>query len=457
MEISESAVGRAYAAKTPGSRAFAERARGLFPSGVTHDSRYLTPYPLFITKAQGSRKWDVDGNEYVDYFGGHGSLLLGHNHPAVVEAVSEQITKGTHFGASTELEVRWAELITELVPCAERVRFTSSGTEATQLCMRIARAFTGRKKVLRFATHFHGWHDQVAFGAAADGQASIPAGIPEEIAANIVIVPPNDAEAVRAALESEEVAAVMLEPTGASFGGVPTGVEFLKTLRELTNASGSLLIFDEVISGFRVSPGGAQGHYGVTPDLSVHAKLLAGGYPGGAVVGRADVMDMLSMRGDPRWDKEARIAHYGTFNANPVSASAGIAALQIVKSTDVCEKAARSADVLRDALRDVIAEQGLNWVVYGEFSGIHIFTNRENRDVTVEDFYSGALDHTAIKAGNSPLLNHKIRLGLIVGGVDVAGWPGGWSSAVHTENDLDRTAEAFKKLLVLLKEDPALV
>ena len=185
--------------------------------------------------------------------------------------------------------------------------------------------------------------------------------------------------------------------------------------------------------------------------------MLAGGYPGGAVVGRADVMDMLSMRGDPRWDKETRIAHYGTFNANPVSASAGVAALQLVKTTDVCDQAERSAVKLRAALNEVIVSEGLNWIVYGEFSGVHIFTNLENRDVSIEDFYSGAMPYTAIKAGNTPTLNHKIRLGLIASGVDVAGWPGGWLSAVHTDNDIDRTVEAFTNLVKLLKEDQAFV
>ncbi len=166
-----------YTAKTPGSHRLYERAVNVFPGGVTHDTRYLQPYPLYIERAAGARKWDVDGNEYVDYIGGHGALILGHVHPQVAEAVREQLAKGTHFGASHELEVRLGELIQKLVPCAGKVRFTGSGTESTLLAIRVARAFTGKRKIIRFAGHFHGWHDQVAFGVSSHFDGSQPAGI----------------------------------------------------------------------------------------------------------------------------------------------------------------------------------------------------------------------------------------------------------------------------------------
>src|SRR5437868_12126257 len=182
----------AYRAATPGSAAASEKASRLFPSGVTHDSRYIEPYGLYITRAQGPRKWDVDGNCYVDYFGGHGALLLGHGHPEVVEAVRRQISRGVHYGASHELEIEWAELIRQLIPCAERVRFTVTGTEATQLAMRVARAYTGKPKILRFAAHFHGWHDQVAFSDPAP-----PPGILQGVVDGTLLCPPHDIDFIR--------------------------------------------------------------------------------------------------------------------------------------------------------------------------------------------------------------------------------------------------------------------
>src|SRR5947207_1052009 len=184
--MTESKIFRAYAEKTPRSRALHERAKALLPNGVTHVGRYLEPHPVYIERAAGSRKWDVDGNEYVDYFGGHGALILGHNHPAVVDAVTAQIPKGAHYGASHALEVEWAELIHQLIPSAERVRFTISGTEATHLAIRISRAFTGKSKIIRFAGHFHGWHDSVCFPAG--GAAGIPSGVVEDM----LIVAPNE-------------------------------------------------------------------------------------------------------------------------------------------------------------------------------------------------------------------------------------------------------------------------
>src|SRR5436853_4782172 len=169
-----------YRSRTPRSAALHARASRVLPAGLTHDSRAASPYPIYVARASGPRKWDVDGNEYVDYFGGHGALLLGHGHPAVVEAIERQVKLGTHWGASHELEVRWAELVNRLIPCAERVRFTASGTEASHLALRLARAFTAKPKVIRFVGHFHGWHDGVAAGAMSHFEGGVPAGIPAD-------------------------------------------------------------------------------------------------------------------------------------------------------------------------------------------------------------------------------------------------------------------------------------
>src|SRR5262249_33930579 len=238
---------------------------------------------IYIERAQGAYKWDVDGHQLIDFWSGHGALLLGHSHAEVVAAVQQQMGRSTHPGACHELEIEWGQWVQRLVPSAEKVRFVSSGTEATMMALRLARMFTGRPRVLKFAGHFHGWHDFLVPAADLPYDGSVP-GIAPEVMADTVIVPPNDPEAVERALVADaKIGCVILEPTGGHFGSVPIRGPFLKALREITARHGRLLIFDEVISGFRVHPGGAQGHYQVKPDLTTMAKILAGGLPGGCL------------------------------------------------------------------------------------------------------------------------------------------------------------------------------
>ena len=428
-----------YVRKTPGSQKLYERARGIFPSGVTHDVRYLRPHPVYISRAQGSRKWDVDGNVYVDYFGGHGALLLGHGHPAVVEAVREQISRGVHYGASHELELEWADWIRKLIPCAERVRFTVTGTEATHLAMRVARAYAGKPIVLRFGSHFHGWHDHVV---STDG--SVPAGILPGVVSGTVICPPGDIAFVETICrERDDIAAVIVEPTGATFGQVPLDPAFLTALRKLTAERGIVLIFDEVITGFRCSPGGAQAFYGVTPDLTTLAKIVAGGYPGAALVGRADILSVMEFREY----QPPRVPHQGTYNAGPVSACAGIATLKVVATTDAVERANRTAALLRDEMNAAIRRAGVGWCVYGSFSGFHIFTNPDKQPVTPQDIAAGKVAAGKLKGGASLKLRHKLRVGMLCGGADIIVWPGGVVSCQHDADDVERTVAAFSKLL----------
>ena len=456
MSEHKSTLIREYVEKTPKSQVLNERALASFPSGVTHDSRLHNPYPPFVERAQGSRKWDVDGNEYVDYFGGHGALIMGHSHPVIVEAVREQVALGTHYGASHEMEVEWADLITELVPCAEKVRFTSSGTESTLMAFRIARAFKRKNKILRFESHFHGWHDQVAFASTSHYDGSLPAGITPEMASNIVMCPPNEIDRVSKILQStDDIAAVILEPTGAAFGQVPAPPEFVKQLREVTEQHGVLLIFDEVICGFRVARGGAQELLGIKPDMATLAKVVAGGLPGGAVVGSAEIMDMLTLRDDPQWNTERRIAHFGTYNANPLSAAAGRVQLELIKTTDIVERATRNGAMLRDALREVIRDEGVNWVVYGISSDLHIFPNNNDLDVTADDILAGALHYKDLKDGAPASLSQEVRSGMLAQGVDVNSWPGGFVSAVHTGDDIQHTANALRHVVKVFKEERA--
>jgi glutamate-1-semialdehyde 2,1-aminomutase len=441
-----------YIAKTPGSARLYRRAVEVFPGGVTHDTRYLKPHPIYIQRAQGPRKWDVDGNEFVDYIGGHGALLLGHNHPAVTEAVREQLAKGTHFGAAHELELEWGEQVQRMVPCAGKVRFTGSGTESTLLAIRLARAFTEKSKIVRFAGHFHGWHDQVAFAVTSHFDGSAPAGVPGNVAQQAIVCPPNDLPALERALDANsDVAAVILEPTGATFGLVPLAEGYLAKVRELTARKNVLLIFDEVITGFRVAPGGAQGHYGVTPDLATFAKVVAGGFPGGAVAGRADVMDVMTMRDDRQWNVQHRVPHQGTFNANPITAAAGLATLKLVAQGDAIVQANRAAAHLRDRLNDAIRSAGSNWIAYGEFSGFHLFVNPRGREVRLEDIYQGRVSLEELKGlGPGPTV-HQLRCGLLLGGADIFPWPGGCVSATHGEEEIETTAKALGNCLRMMQ------
>lgn len=449
--LSNSVIESEYRAKTPGSARLAAEALALFPGGIVHDSRYFKPYGPYVERAAGARKWDVDGNEYVDYAGGHGALLLGHNHPEIARAVAEALARGTHFGANHPYEMQWAAAVRRLVPSAERVRFTASGTEATHMALRLARAFAGKRKVIRFLGHFHGWHDHMTSGYTNHFDGSATPGVLPEVAASSILLAPN-AEAVRAALEADgDIAAAILEPTGATFGRVPLPPGFLADLRELTAKHGVLLIFDEVVTGFRVAPGGAQAHYGVKPDLTTLAKILAGGMPGGAVAGRADVLELIDADAAKAKGRE-KIQHQGTYNANPISAVAGAAALRLVEATDACARANASAAELRGRLNEALAQAGAPWAAYGEFSGVHIFTNPEGRRIDPHAFDPRAVDWTELKNNRAEAVR-KLRLAMLTQGVDFNGWPGGVLSAAHGAAELDATVAAFAEALRRLKRE----
>lgn len=446
-QFRDSRLLRAYEEKTPGSKALHDRAKTVLPDGVTHVGRYLEPHPVYIERAQGSRKWDVDGNEYVDCLGGHGALILGHNHPAVLNAATEQAARGAHYGASHVLEVEWAELVREMIPSAERVRFTVTGTEATHLALRVARAFTGKSTIIRFAGHFHGWHDHVCF---APGGAP---GIVEGIVATTLVAAPNDLQQVEQWLASRnDIAAVILEPTGATFGQIPTSPETLRGLREITARRGVLLIFDEVISGFRCSPGGAQQLYAVTPDLTTLAKILAGGYPGAALAGRADVLRVLDYRHENGALNTPRVPHQGTYNAGPVSAAAGIATLKEIRSGDPIHRAAQTAAAVRDGINAAARRRGWPWCAYGLFSDVHLYRGEASPD----GIYTGTVPWQSLKGGIPLELINAIRAGFLLHGVEIAAWPGGFISSAHTRDDAERIVEAFERTFDTLAAEGAL-
>lgn len=448
----DSRIAAAYRKKTPGSERLAREAQKLFPSGITHDARHLGPYGIYVDRAQGSHKWDVDGNEYIDYIGGHGALLLGHNHPKVAAAIRDALDNGTHFGAGHALELRWAAWVKKLVASAERVRFTSSGTEATLMAVRLARAFTGRSKIVRFIGHFHGWNDHMAFGVVSHVDGSPAVGVLREVAEHVVLLAQGDVKAVHELLSTDDdIACVLLEPTGAFFGVAPVAPDFVHELRELTAQYGAALIFDEVVTGFRVAPGGAQAYLGIAPDLTTLGKVMAGGLPGGAVVGRKEILDFLDFDVSEREGRE-RVQHTGTFNANPLSAAAGSAALEVVASTDACDKASACAGLLRARLNEILEDEGVPWAAYGDFSAFFIFTNPQNRPISPSTFSASDVDFSELMT-NPPGIVNKLRVAMLVNGVDFGMWPGGTFSIAHTDEDVEGTAEAFRAALRMLRGD----
>jgi len=445
------ALEKEYAAKFPTSRQLYERAAKVFPSGVTHDVRYFRPFPIYIQRALAAKKWDVDGNELTDYVMGHGALMLGHSHPALVKAIQEQVAKGTHYGACQELEVRWGELVKELVPSAERVKFTSSGTEATMLAIRLARAYTGRSKVLVFANHFHGWHDYVFLGPSAPYDVPLSIGIPQETLRTVVVAPPNDIGAVRKLLEGNgDVACVILEPAGGRNGTVPTKPGFLADLRELTREKGVVLIFDEVITGFRYAPGGAQEFYGVTPDMTTMAKALTGALPGGAVAGRKELLAPMEF-GDARHNRFNRVAHQGTFNANPLAAACGIASLEILASGEVQEHANCLGRDLRQGMNEVLEEQEVPGLVYGESSQFHILLGIECPRGKDTEACALTLPLETLGRGSGTLVQ-PLKLAMYLEGIDLMR-EGGMLSGVHSQDDVERTILTFNNALVRMRQE----
>lgn len=450
VDQSGAGIRQLYEKKFPVSAELSARAKRVFPDGVTHDSRYLEPFAVYIKRARGSRKWSDDGVELIDYWLGHGALILGHSPPAMVEAVQKQVALSTHPGASHEQEILWGEAVQRLVPSAEMVRFVSSGTEATLMALRVARIVTGRSKVMKFAGHFHGWHDGLIPGADApheNANYDMP-GIPAGTRGDLVIVPPNDPAALAAALDEHCPACLIMEGTGGHWGQVPMRGEFLKTARKLTEERGILLIFDEVITGFRVSPGGSQGHYGIMPDLTTLAKILAGGLPGGCLCGKAEYMEALQFQN--RYQKKMK--HPGTYNANPLSAAAGTAVLNLLADGEPCRHSTEMAILLRKGLNQLFQQKGANWIAYGDFSMFTILPEYDGPPSTSDAFIpcGGAIERLDRKF--DPGLSHAFRCALLTQGVDLFGWRGMLSSA-HTPADIEQTVTAFSRAIDLLRED----
>ncbi len=436
-----------YIETHPTSAALHERADCVLPSGVTHDARHVRPFPIAVERAAGSHKWDLDGHEYVDYVMGHGALLLGHNHPVVMEAARAQLELGTHYGASHENEVAWAEEVVRLVPSAEVVRFTSSGTEATLMALRLARACTGMPAILKFDRHFHGWHDYVAASSKYGGAA--PAGVPEATAGTVVVVPP-EIEAVQIALEERpDVGAIIVEAAGASSGAEPIPVRFLRELRAITREREIAFVMDEVVTGFRWAPGGVQEVEGVTPDLTALAKILAGGFPGGAVAGSREYMERLAFA-PPGEHRAEKVGHPGTFNANPLSAAAGVACLREIADGEHQRTASRQAAKLRIGMNGILARLGLGGVVTGGASMVRFLLGGD--PPAERDYHARDVPTARLSQGSPGEAMRLLQLALFNRGVFFFGNTAIVSS-VHSDADIARTLEAWEASLSAVRAE----
>jgi len=438
------ALANGYKASRPESRAMLGRAGDVMAGLVGHDLRSFDPMPLYTTHGRGSRKWDVDGHEYVDCKMGNGALMLGHAPDRVLEAIRAAAQQGTHFGDDHPGQLAWAELLQESIPSAERVRFVNSGTEATLLAYRLAQAHTGRSKLVKLKGHFHGWHDHVLLGMAPPFDEMPSLGVPKRIDEETIIAS-HDLDRLESIFEGDnDIAALFLEPSGGSWGRVPIDPAFITGVRRLTERFGIVLVFDEVITGFRWSIGGAQQVLGVTPDLTCLAKIAAGGMPGGALVGPVEIMKHFDFGG-------AKVIHYGTFNASPLTAAAAVATIETIRDSDALTRADAAAAALREGMEAILEQRGAAGYSYGAASTFHVYFETDPEILRGAPARSElvTLDPNRLKGMPAALVT-RYQQHLRACGVDYMSSTGGVTSAAHTAEDVALILEAFDNTIEAL-------
>ncbi|MEX0307676.1 MAG: aspartate aminotransferase family protein [Ruegeria sp.] len=411
------------------------RARAALPGGVSHELRYRDPHPVFIDRSSGALKWDVEGRRYVDFKMGSASQMLGHCHPTIVAAIQQQAARSIFSADCHEAEIEWAEWINRLYPSAESTRFSASGTEATMLALRLARAYSGKDHVLRVDGHFHGWHDHALKGAYPGSDQARSLGIPDAIN-NLIHICAADPQAMESALQDERIGTVIIEASGANYGCVPMAKNTLQALHDVARAAGAVLIFDEIITGFRWSPGGRQARDGIVPDLTTLAKIVTGGLPGGAICGRLEIMELLNNT-TVRNGIGPAVSHKGTFNGSPLVAAAACAAMPLLASGDAQAQADAMATRMRDGMNAVMAELGIAGIAYGESSVFHVYFGRVDLDGLSPAEIRG-LPGSIVKAYRDGMLSRR---------VDMMAYTSGLTSAAHTPELIDEALVAFRSTL----------
>jgi glutamate-1-semialdehyde 2,1-aminomutase len=417
------------------------RAQRLIPGGVNSPVRAFKAVggtPLFIRKAEGARVWDADGRGFIDYLGSWGPLILGHAHPSVLEAINQAAAKGTSYGAPCAAEVELADRVTRLVPSMQKVRFVSSGTEATMSALRLARAFTGRRKLLKFEGCYHG-HADAFLVAAGSGVATlgIPGspGVPEGTVADTVVAPYNDLGAVERVVEEHgrDLAAIFVEPVAGNMGCVAPRDGYLQGLRDLATRAGALLVFDEVITGFRLATGGAQVLYGVKPDLTCLGKIIGGGLPVGAYGGRAEIMDQVAPSGP--------VYQAGTLSGNPLAMAAGIVTLDLLQRAGTYKRLETLAARLHAGLLGAREE-----------ADVKVTINRVGSMITLFFTPGPVVDYATAKKSDTALFANFFH-GLLSRGIyfPPAQFEAAFVSLAHTEGDIDTTVRAAGEIFRALR------
>ncbi|MBS7642883.1 aspartate aminotransferase family protein [Candidatus Bathyarchaeota archaeon] len=431
-----------YMERTPGSRLLYERAVKVIPGGVSHNIRFFDPYPFYTVKAKGAYIWDVDGNRYCDYWMGHTGLILGHSPDVVVDALMKQIEYGTHFGTANKLELELAEKVIEIVPCAEMVRFCNSGTEATMYAVRLARAYTGRKRIVKITGGWHGGNTLLNKCVSLPLDKPESTGIAPEEQMYVDAIPFNDLEAFRRILSDKrgEIACIIMEPMLK--GCIPADREYLKGLREESSRNDVVLIFDEVITGFRLSLGGAEEYYNVEADMVTMGKILGGGLPIGAVAGVSDIME----RANPRKYGKGELCWIGggTFSANPLTMTAGLATIRFLEENKerVYGKIGRLGDEARKQIDKLFRDHGIKHSVVGLGSLLNMFITSEDIEIRrYEDFKH--IDHASTSRFYKALMLKSIFfLPEHTGAISYA----------HSDGDIKYLIESTEEVLVELKQ-----
>lgn len=413
------------------------------PGGVNSPVRAFKSVglnPVFINRGEGSKIYDEDGNEYIDYVGSWGPLILGHRHPRVIEALERCLKDiGTSFGAPTELETILASMVVEAVPSVEMLRLVNSGTEATMSALRLARGYTGRKKIVKFEGCYHGHADflliKAGSGALTLGMPTSP-GVPEETAANTIAAEYNNIEKLKEIFEEigEEIAAVIVEPVAGNMGVVPPAPGFLEGLRNLTHSYGSILIFDEVMTGFRVAYGGAQELYGITPDLTTMGKVIGGGLPVGAYGGKKEIMDHVSPAGP--------VYQAGTLSGNPLAVSAGIATLEILRQPGIYDDLEKKSAALENGLQESALQ-----------AGVPLTVNRVGSMLSAFFTAQSVTDYASACSSNNEYFRSFFK-SMLENGVYIAPSPyeAAFVSGAHSENDIEYTIWSAKKSILSIKK-----